>query len=131
MPYDGGAIPLGYRKFVRWERTPMIIGALTFGAFYTFALIGAGNASEPKYAIPLVGPLFGLESPPRDPIEKLVSGFGSMFLVIDAIGQGIGIGYFIVGAARSNTYLVRDDIIIAFKPQFSVGPGSINMRLHF
>lgn len=130
LPYEEGApIPLGYRK-VESRRTGLLIaGAVTFGVFYAPAVFGALVSSEGQYAIPVVGPFLGVERPSRNSLSGVFTSFANFFLIFDGIGQAAGAAMLIAGIPTKTT-LMRNDVA-TFKPEFSVGPGSVGMRMRF
>jgi hypothetical protein len=130
LPYEEGAeIPVGYRK-VEKQRTGLIVaGAITFSTFYTITLIGAMLSSEAKYAIPVVGPFLGVERPLGNSFGGFATSVANFFFVFDGLAQAAGVAILIAGIPTRTT-LVRNDVA-TLKPEFSVGPGSVSMRMRF
>lgn len=129
LPYDDGPIPPGYRLATSRHLPLIIAGSATFAGFYSFAIVGTLLTAKPQYAIPIVGPLLAIDRVSNDPLEALANGVGNFFFAFDALGQAAGLGLLIAGIPQ-RTYLLRNDVV-AFKPQITIGPGSVQMQMHF
>lgn len=126
---DGAEVPYGYRKVEKRRVALIAAGASTFGGLYTITLFGALLSGEPKYAIPVVGPFLGIETRSSNSLSGFFDSLANIFFIIDGLGQAGGVAMLIAGIP-SKTILVRNDVV-AFKPQFSVGPGSVSMQMKF
>lgn len=130
LPYEEGAtVPMGYRK-VETRRTGLLVaGITTFTTFYAITVFGALVSGEGKYAIPVIGPFLGIERASGNILNSSVTSIANMIFVIDGLAQAAGVGMLIAGIPTKTT-LVRNDMA-TFKPEFSVGPGSVSMRMRF
>jgi hypothetical protein len=80
--------------------------------------------------IPVIGPFTAIDTTVSSGLSGIGDAFVNMLLVISGVGQLTGVGLFIGGMARQKTVLVRNDVA-AFKPEFTVGPGTVGMRMKF
>jgi hypothetical protein len=95
-------------------RTGLVTGGATmFGVPYLISiLVAAGGANSGccnAMWAPVVGPLIqmGAWGPGTD---KSAMEVGDIFLVLDAVLQGAGVGMFIAGIAWPKTVLLRNDL---------------------
>jgi hypothetical protein len=108
LPYrEGDEIPPGYEKERRVRRGLVIGGAVTAGALYlTTAAVGIGlqtSAANDGGRVPMFVPGFG---PFIAPVTLKANTAGSIFLILDGVGQSAGIFMFVAGFAWQEDVLV-------------------------
>jgi hypothetical protein len=109
-------VPYGYHEEKRTRRGLVVAGSVLFAAMYTPVVVGGiaeasnggGDRKHAVMAVPVVGPIVELGNIGScsycGPAALALAG-----LVIDGIAQGAGLVMLIVGIARPETVLVRND----------------------
>jgi hypothetical protein len=129
-PYHrGDPIPPGYQKVVSGDGPLIAQGLKIFVASHAPTLLLAALTKEPKVIIPVVGPVLLFKPLPKGSNAGAAASIYTI-LAIDSICQLVGVASIIYGLTTIKTELRRSDLV-AFKPEFSVGPGSIQMRMRF
>jgi hypothetical protein len=125
LPYRAGdAIPLGYHLERTARETYIEAGIVAFGIGYASAIaVGASDGFENKKGyvlIPLVGPLFTINSRDRRNDSASQSGFVFFETVIDLALQATGAGAVLLEEVRPKTRLVRDTALrLSVSPQLA------------
>lgn len=136
LPYnDNEPIPPGYKVEERARTGLIIAGSIVFGLFYLGSVaIGMDsiNSSRAPYGalfVPVIGPFIvaGAGNPG--------SGFpfpstGPLY-VFDGFVQAGGAAMLLAGIFAKKKVLARQDVALTMRPEFSVGLGSVGMKLTF
>ncbi len=138
LPYEEGqTVPPGYQLKTRSVRKAVIAGAVVFGSIYLTSLlagataisIDSSNGSQyaPLFA-PVVGPFITIGT-------AHASGAGTLWLVLDGLGQAAGAATLIYGLAADEKYLQYSGPAAALDvlahPKLVLGPGSAAVRWTF
>jgi|HubBroStandDraft_6_1064221.scaffolds.fasta_scaffold414253_2 hypothetical protein len=134
LPYlEGEPVPQGYQIKGRPVRSMVLAGAITFGSTYLVSaltaasLLAADSSDNGGYAA-LFAPLAG----PFAAIGTLhSSGAGTLWLVLDGLGQVAGATMLIYGLAAEEKYLQRTPVAVLTHPDVLVGPGTTSLRWQF
>jgi hypothetical protein len=111
VPYrEGSPVPAGYHLDTRIRKGFAIGGGTTFASLWLVSLAvaaafqsdeDAADELSPLFA-PLVGPFVALGTSNAEPI-------GAFALVVDGLGQAVGLALFVVGFTAPETVWVRDE----------------------
>lgn len=106
---EGDPIPPGYHLKQKVRLGPVIGGACSFGVLWLMSVFASsigsslGDKNVQELWLPVVGPFITL--------GKVSSDSGSKpLLIVDGVGQGVGVGLFLWGVTSPRTVLVRNDI---------------------
>lgn len=129
-PYEeGDTIPDGYEVRERYRRRLIIGGASTFGGCYLASVLAAtvtSNSNDdftPMYA-PLVGPFIAMDT------TSAGTG-GSVLLLLDGLGQVVGVGLFASGFLYPEKVAMRKPVVGSIDVEPVVGPGHLGLRGSF
>jgi hypothetical protein len=133
LPYsDGEPIPPGYEIKTRPRMGLAKAGIATFVPLYGLSVLfgsvylGSERGDAKRYGpmlIPVVGPLATIGTAETDE--------GTLFLVLDAVGQITGATLFIAGMLADEKYLARQTAGLNLRPEVFITPKSIAMRWQF
>ncbi len=133
LPYfESDPVPPGYEIQTRPRMGLAKAGLATFVPLYGLSVIFGGvflgneNGDAKKYGpmlIPVIGPFATIGTADTDE--------GTIFLLLDGIGQLTGAALFLGGMLSEEKYLARQTASAALRPEVFVGPKSMAMRWHF
>ncbi|MGD0674634.1 MAG: hypothetical protein ABSC94_04405 [Polyangiaceae bacterium] len=108
---DGAQPPPGYRWTTHTRKGPIIAGAVVLGVLWGLTAIGGGACTDISrdtscswLYLPVLGPFAELASSG--------SATGSVFLVMDGLGQAAGLALLIYGISSPASVLVRNDVLM-------------------
>jgi len=138
LPYEEGqTVPAGYQLKTRSVRKAVIAGSVVFGSIYLTSLLagvtavsidsGSGAQFAPLF-VPVVGPFIAVGTAHS-------SGAGTLWLVLDGLGQAAGGAVLIYGLVADEKYLQYHEqsaaLDVLAHPKVFLGPGSAGVRWTF
>jgi len=107
-------------------------GIATFVPLYALSVLGGSvylgsESGDAKRYGPLIIPIVG----PFVTIGTADTDFGTLFLVLDGVGQITGAALFIAGMLSDEKYLARKTAGLNLRPEVFIGPKSLAMRWQF
>jgi hypothetical protein len=133
LPYtEGDPVPPGYAVETRPAMGVAKAGIATFvplyglSALFGASYLGSENGGAAKYGpmlIPIVGPFATIGTADTDA--------GTLFLVVDGLGQLAGAAMFIAGMVSEDKYLARQTTGSNLRPEVMIGPKSATLRWQF
>lgn len=133
LPYnENDPVPPGYEIQTRTRMGMAKAGIATFVPLYALSALFAGTylGNESRKAeeygplvIPVIGPFVTMGTSNLDG--------GSLFLLLNGVGQLTGAGLFLAGMLSDEKYLARKTAGLNLRPDVFVGPKSVSMRWEF